>query len=126
MKNVLNSFIISLVLCFTSCCDGKIYLGDVTVYEVYIQGLSDKSLSGDGAEAILVDVLDKSANGETPYKVGEYSCRVYRDNDHYAIKYDGDEYVLEELREPEYGTYCGSPILFHYCIGSYLRVKDLP
>lgn len=126
MNSFLKLFATSLVICLMACSDGKTYLGEVTVYEVDIQGLSDKSVSEDGAEAILVDVLDKSARGETPYKVGGYSCRVYRDNDHYAIEYGDEEYVLSELSEPQYGTYRGARLEFHYSIDSMLKVEDLP
>ena len=126
MKYFIRCFILCLVLCLISCTDSKQYLGEVTVYEVDIQGLSDKSVSKDGAEAILVDVLDKSARGETPYKVSERSCRVFRDNDHYAIEYDDEVYVLSELSEPQYGSYYGTPLVFHYSIDSMLKVEDLP
>ena len=126
MKHVIISCILILAVCLISCTDNKQYLGEVTVYEVDIQGLSDKSVSEDGAEAILVDVLDKSARGETPYKVGEYSCRVYKDNDHYAIEYGDEVYVLSKLNEPQYGTYRGTRLEFHYSIDSYLKVEDLP
>lgn len=126
MRYFVSFLVISLFFSLTSCTDSKQYLGEVTVYEVDIQGLSDKSFEEDGGEAILEDILDKSVRKETPYKVGEYSCKVYRDNDHYAIEYDGEEYVLDELSEPQYGIYNGESLVFHYSIGSMSKVEDLP
>lgn len=126
MKKVFDLLFICLLIFLFSCSDGKEYLGEVTVYEVDTQNLSDKSVSEDGAEAVLVDVLDKSARGETPYKIGEYSCRVFRDNDHYAIEYGDEVYILSELSEPKYGTYRGTPLVFRYSIDSMLKVEDLP
>lgn len=123
---ILSVFLCIIQIFFISCNDGKQYLGKVAVYKVDIQGFTDKTISEDGAEAILMDVLEKSENGNTPYKIGEYSCRVYKDNDHYAIEYDDEEYVLDELSKPEYGTYNGVPLVFHYRIDSQLKVENLP